>query len=98
MKSMHSAAQPSGVVPTGQRHQFGYGACYAPGTSGPKPCRSARLLAVRDSETAVRPWNDPRKAMRFCRLVRYFASFSAASFASVPELEKNERCGPLIGA
>jgi hypothetical protein len=30
--------------------------------------------------------------------VWYFASLSAASTASVPELPKNDRCGPRIGA
>ena len=36
--------------------------------------------------------------MTLCRFVYHFASFSEASTASVPELPKNDRTGPSIGA
>jgi hypothetical protein len=56
------------------------------------------LLAVSASDPIERPWNAPKNAMTLCRPVTNLASFSAASFASVPELLKNDRCGPGIGA
>jgi hypothetical protein len=36
--------------------------------------------------------------MTLCRFVYHFASFNAASTASVPEFPKNDRTGPFIGA
>jgi hypothetical protein len=49
------------------------------------------LLDVADSAPSVRPWNDPRNAMRLNRLLVYRASLIAASIASAPELLKNDR-------
>ena len=55
------------------------------------------LLAVSDIDPNVRPWNEPRNAMKLARFVYHRASLMDASTASVPELQKNVRDGPAIG-
>ena len=67
------------------------------GRTGSEAGRIFRLAARRDGEESVRPWNafsvDTTRARcgpeRLCAYRR--ASFSAASFASAPELQKKTR-------
>jgi hypothetical protein len=46
----------------------------------------------------VRPWKPPQKPITYWRPVAARASLSAPSTASVPELVRNARTGPRIGA
>ncbi len=46
----------------------------------------------------MRPWNAPKKLITYGRPVAYLASLSAPSTASAPELVRNTRTGPSIGA
>ena len=59
----------------------------------PNPARWRALLAVSDRLPSERPWNAPKKAIAFGRPVWWRASLSAASTASVPELERKTRAG-----
>ena len=54
--------------------------------------------AVRLTAPYVRPWNAPKKLITYWRPVAYRASLSAPSTASAPELVRNTRVGPDIGA
>jgi hypothetical protein len=49
---------------------------------------------VTASAPCVRPWNEPSSATTTGFPVAFRAHFSAASIASVPELQKNERAPP----
>ena len=69
-----------------------------PGSSGPKPLWYLAFDAVRLTAPYVRPWNAPWKPMRYGRPVAYRASFMAPSTPSAPELVRNARVGPEIGA
>ena len=64
-----------------------------PGTSGSNGSRFAGC-PVTDSAPSVRPWNEPSSATRPVLPVALRAHFSAASTASVPELQKNAPAPP----
>src|SRR5664279_1734104 len=75
-----------------------YGAWNTPGSIGPKPAWYFALDAVSETEPYVRPWNAPRNATRYCRLVAKRASLIEPSTASVPELVRKTLDFSFIGA
>jgi hypothetical protein len=54
-------------------------------------------LEVSESESSVRPWNPPSKAMTAGRPVNARANLIAFSTASVPALKNAAFLGPTIG-
>ena len=72
-----------------------YGAWNVPGVTMPNPARWRALLAVSERLPSERPWKAPKKAMALGRPVWWRASLSAASTASVPELQRNTRASGI---
>src|SRR6185369_1485872 len=64
------------------------GAWNTPGSSGPNPAWYFAFDAVSDTAPYVRPWNAPRNATTYGRLVAYRASLIDASTTSAPELPR----------
>jgi len=83
---------------SGSRCANAYGACSTPGSNGPKPLWYLAFDAVRLTAPYVRPWNAPWNAITYGRPVAYRDSLSAPSTPSAPELVRNTRVGPEIGA
>ena len=69
---------------------------WAKRTAGASGSNAARLAGwpVAASAPCVRPWNEPSSATTTGFPVALRAHFSAASIASAPELQKNERAPP----
>jgi hypothetical protein len=57
-----------------------------------------RVFDVNDSDSSVRPWKAPSKAINAGRRVYERANLTAFSTASVPALKNAAFAGPLNGA
>jgi hypothetical protein len=86
-----ASSPPGATAASSDSTSFGF-ANENPGTSGPKPSHFDGW-PVAESAPIVRPWKPPSSATIRGRAVVFRATFSAASFASAPELQKNA-CAP----